>query len=149
MSELDISDSNHGPHRCMYVQEKFDIERKHTRSILRVLKRSPLRCSVWQKRTLRKHLFIGEKSSCRGSGRSQFLSKLLSLGQAVLPLDKLENRVEVRATLDLLDEKGRKPVGGKMEVAARLREPFTGTAPHCHHSNPFPSTAGNGLPLYR
>lgn len=47
----------------------------------------------------------------------------------MLPLDKLENHVEVRATLDLLDEKGRKPVGGKMEVVARLREPFTGIAP--------------------
>ena len=44
----------------------------------------------------------------------------------MLPLDKLEMRSEVRGTLDLLDEKGRKPVGGKMEVVARLREPFSG-----------------------
>jgi coiled-coil and C2 domain-containing protein 1 len=86
-------------------KEKFVIERKHTRSILRILKRTPLKCSLWQRRTLRKHIFIG---------------------QAVLPLDKLEMRSEVRGTLDLLDEKGRKPVGGKMEVVARLREPFSG-----------------------
>ena len=44
----------------MVLQEKFEIERKHTRSILRVLKRNPLKCSLWQKRTLRKALFIGQ-----------------------------------------------------------------------------------------
>ena len=47
-------------------------------------------------------------------------------GQAVLGLDKLESKSEVRGSVDLLDEKARKPVGGKMEVVARLREPLSG-----------------------
>jgi coiled-coil and C2 domain-containing protein 1 len=85
--------------------ERFDIERRHVRSIMRVLKRTPLKCGLWQKRTLRKHIFIG---------------------QAVLQLEKLETRSEVRLTVDLLDEKARKPVGGKMELVARLREPLSG-----------------------
>ena len=41
------------------LQEKFAIERKHSRSILRLVKRNPVKCCVWQKRTLRKHIFIG------------------------------------------------------------------------------------------
>ena len=51
-----------GPWQLLYpsYQELFDIERKHVRSMLRVMKRNPLRATLWQKRTLRKHLFIGE-----------------------------------------------------------------------------------------
>ena len=62
----------------------------------------------------------------------------------MLPLDKLETRSEVRGTLDLLDEKGRKPVGGKMEVVARLREPFTGVT-----SSPPTLTHSHTLTLHR
>lgn len=118
---------------CNYsFQEKFDIDRKHTRSILRVLKRNPLRATLWQKRTLRKSLFLGKRLSCNCRRRSSFKSFFppLPTGQAVFPLEKLETRSELRANLDHLDEKGRKPVGGKMELVARLREPFTGITPH-------------------
>ena len=44
-----------------------------------------------------------------------------------LQLEALETKSEVNAIVDILDERGRKPVGGKMEVATRLREPITGT----------------------
>ena len=37
----------------------FEIDRKHSRSMLRIFKRSPVKCGVWQRRTLRKDLFIG------------------------------------------------------------------------------------------
>ena len=47
-------------------------------------------------------------------------------GQVSVPLEPLETKSEVHCTLDLLDERGRKPVGGKMEVFVRLREPLTG-----------------------
>ena len=53
-------------------------------------------------------------------------ASLSPTGQAVLQLEKLETRSEVRLTVDLLDEKARKPVGGKMELVARLREPLSG-----------------------
>lgn len=134
------------------------------RSILRVLKRTPLKCGLWQKRTLRKHIFIGEcllplpqppsldldilfiffTHYCINSGiilysfacllfsnnypgiMYQGLAITTSSGQAVLQLDKLETKAEVKGSLDLLDERARKPVGGKMEVVARLREPFSG-----------------------
>ena len=43
-----------------------------------------------------------------------------------MPLEGLETKSELHSTLDLLDEKGRKPVGGKLEVFVRLREPLTG-----------------------
>ena len=38
---------------------KFDIDRKRLKSMQRVFKRTPVKCAVWQKRTLRKDLFIG------------------------------------------------------------------------------------------
>lgn len=38
---------------------KFDIDRKRLKSMQRVFKRTPVKCVVWQKRTLRKDLFIG------------------------------------------------------------------------------------------
>ena len=37
----------------------FDIDRKHHRSMLRAFKRTPLKCTVWQQRSLRKDIFIG------------------------------------------------------------------------------------------
>ena len=43
-----------------------------------------------------------------------------------VPLEPLETKSEIHSTLDLLDEKGRKPVGGKLEIFVRLREPLTG-----------------------
>ena len=43
-----------------------------------------------------------------------------------IPLETLETKSEVHSTLDLLDDRGRKPVGGKLEVFVRLREPLTG-----------------------
>ena len=47
-------------------------------------------------------------------------------GLVNVPLEPLETKSEVHSTLDLLDERGRKPMGGKMEVFVRLREPLTG-----------------------
>lgn len=44
----------------------------------------------------------------------------------MLQLEKLESKYQVMGTLDLLDERGRKPIGGKIEVVARIREPFSG-----------------------
>ena len=38
---------------------KFDIDRKRLKSMQRVFKRTPVKCMVWQKRTLRKDIFIG------------------------------------------------------------------------------------------
>jgi len=41
-------------------------------------------------------------------------------------IEALESKSEVNIVADVLDERGRKPVGGKVEVATRLREPITG-----------------------
>ena len=38
----------------------FDIDRKHHRSMVRAFKRTPLKCTIWQHRSLRKHIFIGK-----------------------------------------------------------------------------------------
>ena len=38
---------------------RFDIDRKRLKSMQRVFKRTPVKCVVWQKRTLRKDIFIG------------------------------------------------------------------------------------------
>lgn len=50
----------------------------------------------------------------------------LYAGQGLLPLEALDKKCEHRATVDLLDEKGRKATGGTLTVVARLREPLTG-----------------------
>ena len=57
-----------------------------------------------------------------------FLTHTLSLhaGQGLINLESLETKSELQQVVDLMDEKGRKQVGGKLEVAARLREPLTG-----------------------
>ena len=86
-------------------KELLDIDRKAGRSMLRIVKRHPLKCTMYQRRTLRKDIFIG---------------------QALVPLESLETKCEVHVTEDLKDEKGRKPVGGKLEVFVRLREPLSG-----------------------
>ena len=52
---------------------------------------------------------------------------LCTIGQALLSLEILDKKCEHRATLDLMDEKGRKPTGGNLTVVARLREPLTGS----------------------
>ena len=38
----------------------FDIDRKHHRSLNRAFKRSPLKLSLWQRRSLKKDIFLGE-----------------------------------------------------------------------------------------
>ena len=83
----------------------FDIDRKQGRSLLRAFKRYPIKCNVYQHRTLRKDIFVGV---------------------VLVPLESLETKCEIHVTEDLKDEKGRKPVGGKMEVQVRLREPLSG-----------------------
>ena len=45
----------------------------------------------------------------------------------MLSLEILDKKCEHRATVDLMDEKGRKATGGKLTVEARLREPLTGS----------------------
>ena len=50
----------------------------------------------------------------------------LCLGLAQLSIESLETKTEARGVVDLMEEKGRRPVGGKLEVVARLREPLTG-----------------------
>lgn len=52
--------------------------------------------------------------------------KDLFIGQGLISLEKLEGKCEAHVCVDLVDEKGRKPSGGKVEVVARLREPLTG-----------------------
>ncbi len=47
-------------------------------------------------------------------------------GLASLSVEGLESQCSVRGTIDLTDEKGRKQVGGKLEIAATLREPLSG-----------------------
>ena len=48
-------------------------------------------------------------------------------GQGMLSLETVDKKCEHRATVDLVDEKGRRATGGKLTVEARLREPLTGT----------------------
>lgn len=45
----------------------------------------------------------------------------------MLSLEILDKKCEHRATVDLMDEKGRKATGGKLTAEARLREPLTGS----------------------
>lgn len=47
-------------------------------------------------------------------------------GQAQVHLEALEHKCEHRVAAELKDEKGRKTIGGSLEVIARLREPLTG-----------------------
>ena len=47
-------------------------------------------------------------------------------GQGLINLESLETKSELQQVVDLMEEKGRRQVGGKLEVAARLREPLTG-----------------------
>ena len=83
----------------------FDIDRKQCRSLQRVFKRQQLKCRVYQHRMIRKDLFIG---------------------QANITLEGLETKSHVHVSEDIKDEKGRKPVGGKVEVHVRLRVPLSG-----------------------
>lgn len=45
----------------------FDIDRKHHRSMLRVFKRTPLKCTLWHHHRLKKDVFLGEER-WRGEG---------------------------------------------------------------------------------
>ena len=83
----------------------FEINRKQTRSLSKVFKRHPVKCTIYQHRTLRKDIFIG---------------------LVLVSLESLETKCELHVTEDLKDEKGRRPVGGKLEVKVRLREPLSG-----------------------
>lgn len=83
----------------------FDIDRKQTRSLQRVFKRQPIKFMIYQYRMLRKDIFIGMVS---------------------VSLEALEKKCDLHVTEDIKDEKGRKPVGGKLEVKVRLREPLSG-----------------------
>ena len=38
----------------------FDIDRKHSKGLQRVFRRHPVKCTLWQHRTLRKDLFVGK-----------------------------------------------------------------------------------------
>ena len=82
----------------------FTIDRKSLRNLQRVIKRSPLTCTLLHRRTLRKDIF---------------------LGAAHVSLEQLDTKCEIKNCFDLLDEKGKKPVGGKLEVVVRLREPLS------------------------
>ena len=46
----------------------FEIDRKHHRSMARAFKRSPLKCTVWQQRSLRKDIYMGEGGREGGEG---------------------------------------------------------------------------------
>ena len=82
----------------------FTIDRKSLRNLQRVIKRSPLTCTLFHRRTLRKDIF---------------------LGMAHVSLEHLDTKCELKNCFDLLDEKGKKPVGGKLEVVVKLREPLS------------------------
>lgn len=84
---------------------QFDIDRKQIRSLQRIFKRQPVKCTVYQHRTLRKDLFIGV---------------------VIIPLESLETKCEIHVSDDLKDEKGKRPAGGRLEVFIRLREPLSG-----------------------
>ena len=83
----------------------FNIDRHHIRSLQRAFKRNPIKFTLWQSRTLRRDLFIGQ---CQAS------------------LEGLDNKCQVNLCLNLMDDRNRKQVGGKLEVAMRLRDPLTG-----------------------
>jgi coiled-coil and C2 domain-containing protein 1 len=42
---------------------QFEIDRKHHRSMARAFKRTPLKCTVWQQRSLRKDIYMGMEYS--------------------------------------------------------------------------------------
>ncbi|XP_069014043.1 LOW QUALITY PROTEIN: coiled-coil and C2 domain-containing protein 1B [Embiotoca jacksoni] len=53
-----------------------------------------------------------------------FLRSDKPVGTALVKLDKLESRSEIREIVEVMD--GRKPTGGRVEVKIRLREPLSG-----------------------
>nr|XP_046263639.1 coiled-coil and C2 domain-containing protein 1B isoform X2 [Scatophagus argus] len=53
-----------------------------------------------------------------------FLRSDKPIGTALLKLDKLETRSEIREIVEVMD--GRKPTGGRVEAKVRLREPLSG-----------------------
>ncbi|XP_028406350.1 coiled-coil and C2 domain-containing protein 1-like isoform X2 [Dendronephthya gigantea] len=88
-------------------QQKFklSIDRKN-RSLARIFRRQGVKFEIKYSRGFLK----GDKS----------------LGQAVVKLSSFDNRCEIHECVDLMDpEKGRKAIGGKIEVKIRIREPLT------------------------
>lgn len=84
---------------------KVSIDRKN-RSLARVFKRQAVKFEVKYERGFLK----GDKS----------------IGQALVKLAPLDSKCEVHECVDLMDpEKGRKAVGGKLEVRIRVREPLS------------------------
>ncbi|XP_065668857.1 coiled-coil and C2 domain-containing protein 1-like isoform X5 [Hydra vulgaris] len=54
-----------------------------------------------------------------------FLKADKTIGQGFIKLERFSNRCEIHESVDLMDiEKGRKSVGGKIEVLLKIREPF-------------------------
>ncbi|XP_078361651.1 coiled-coil and C2 domain-containing protein 1-like isoform X1 [Oculina patagonica] len=83
---------------------KVNIDRKN-RSLGRIFKRQPVKFEVKYERGFLK----GDKA----------------LGQVQLKLTPFDNKCEIHDCYDLMDtEKGRKAVGGKLEIRMRLREPL-------------------------
>ncbi|XP_073257066.1 coiled-coil and C2 domain-containing protein 1-like isoform X1 [Porites lutea] len=83
---------------------KVSIDRKN-RSLGRIFKRQPVKFEVKYERGFLK----GDKA----------------LGQVQVKLSSFENKCEIHDCLDLMDtDRGRKAVGGKLEVHMRIREPL-------------------------
>ncbi|XP_015772326.1 PREDICTED: coiled-coil and C2 domain-containing protein 1-like [Acropora digitifera] len=82
---------------------KVNIDRKN-RSLVRIFKRQPCKLEVKYERG--------------------FLKADKSLGQVPIKLSAFDNKCEIHECFDLMDtDRGRKAVGGKLEVRLRIREP--------------------------
>ncbi|XP_067032370.1 coiled-coil and C2 domain-containing protein 1-like isoform X2 [Acropora muricata] len=83
---------------------KVNIDRKN-RSLGRIFKRQPCKLEVKYERG--------------------FLKADKSLGQVPIKLSAFDNKCEIHECFDLMDtDRGRKAVGGKLEVRLRIREPL-------------------------
>lgn len=61
---------------------QFDIDRKKIKTMTRTFKRTPVKYGVWQKRMLRKDIFIGESLPCQICP----LSKVIQWSNVIVPL---------------------------------------------------------------
>ncbi|XP_031551489.1 coiled-coil and C2 domain-containing protein 1-like [Actinia tenebrosa] len=85
---------------------KVNIDRKN-RTLARIFKRQNLKFEVKYERGFLK----GDKA----------------IGQAQIKLAPFDSKCEIHECIDLMDtDRGRKGVGGKLEVRVRIREPLTG-----------------------
>lgn len=87
-------------------KESFVLDRDHKRSILRAIKRTPLKFEVFQ------------------LSRGFLRSKMESLAFAQVKLEPLENDCEISTTLPLIV--GKKPIGGEIDIRVVIREPLSG-----------------------